>query len=176
MPCADTFQCEPILGFVQKYLMQSKVSVDPFSRNSRLCQYTNDLNPKTAARWHMDAVVFLRGLRLLADVVVLDMPYSPRQLSECYKEAGVDVGMEQTQNGAFYKDVRDAVMSIIQPGSVVLSFGWNSCGMGKGRGFDLLEVLLVAHGAAHNDTICLAERWAPHLNPELQLETTTTQL
>lgn len=38
----------------------------------------------------------------------------------------------------------------------LLSFGWNSCGMGEG--FELLEILLVAHGGAHNDTICLAER------------------
>lgn len=42
----------------------------------------------------------------------------------------------------------------VQPGRV-LSFGWNSAGMGDG--FRHLELLLVAHGGAHNDTICLAE-------------------
>lgn len=38
------------------------------------------------------------------------------------------------------------------------SFGWNSAGMGISRGFDLIELLTVCHGAAHNDTICVAER------------------
>jgi hypothetical protein len=39
---------------------------------------------------------------------------------------------------------------------VVLSFGWNSAGMGDF--FEPVELLLVAHGGAHNDTICVAER------------------
>ena len=30
----------------------------------------------------------------------------------------------------------------------------------KARGFEIVEIMLVAHGAAHNDTICLAERRA----------------
>lgn len=38
----------------------------------------------------------------------------------------------------------------------MLSFGWNSAGMGL-EGFRRLEILLVAHGGAHNDTICVAD-------------------
>lgn len=45
---------------------------------------------------------------------------------------------------------------LCKPMTVVLSFGWNSAGMGKD--FETLELLLVAHGGAHNDTICLAQR------------------
>lgn len=36
--------------------------------------------------------------------------------------------------------------------------------MGKERGFEILEILLVCHGGAHNDTICLAERRIPAEN------------
>jgi hypothetical protein len=32
--------------------------------------------------------------------------------------------------------------------------------MGKKHGFEIIEVMLVAHGGAHNDTICMAERKA----------------
>jgi hypothetical protein len=53
---------------------------------------------------------------------------------------------------------RDALDVVMLPGSIVLSFGWNSNGMGKTRGYELQEILLVAHGGAHNDTICLAEK------------------
>ena len=42
-------------------------------------------------------------------------------------------------------------------GGVVLSFGWNSNGMGAPAGFKVVEVLLCRHGGGHNDTICLAE-------------------
>ena len=41
---------------------------------------------------------------------------------------------------------------------VVLCFGWNSGGIGKTLGFELTEILMVAHGGAHNDTICTVER------------------
>jgi hypothetical protein len=30
--------------------------------------------------------------------------------------------------------------------------------MGRARGFEILELMLVAHGGAHNDTICVAEQ------------------
>jgi hypothetical protein len=30
--------------------------------------------------------------------------------------------------------------------------------MGKNRGFEIQEILLVAHGGNHNDTICVVEK------------------
>ncbi len=70
--------------------------------------------------------------------------------------------MQDTQS-SFWSKLRDAIDRLIVPGGVVLSFGWNSNGMGIGRGYELLEVLMVAHGGAHNDTICIAERKTPDL-------------
>jgi hypothetical protein len=158
MPSADTFECKPIRDFVLSYL--SGISVDPFARNSRLATYTNDLNPNTAADCHTDAVTFLHRLAdhgVKADCIILDPPYSPRQISECYLEAGLKAGMKDTQNGRLYKQVRMAALRLSKLGTVILSFGWNSAGMG-GHGFEFVELLLVAHGGAHNDTICMAER------------------
>jgi hypothetical protein len=42
-------------------------------------------------------------------------------------------------------------------GTIALSFGWSSVGFGKNRGWRMIEILLVCHGGAHNDTICVAE-------------------
>ncbi len=39
----------------------------------------------------------------------------------------------------------------------VLSFGWSTSCMGKKRGYRIDEILLVAHGGGHHDTICVAE-------------------
>jgi hypothetical protein len=157
MPSADTFSVKPIGEFVRRYLRG--VSVDPFARNNRLATYTNDLNPATCAEHHMDAVAFLDMLAdrgVVADCVVLDPPYSPRQVSECYAAAGLKAGMKDTQNAVLYARVRKAAARLCRGGTVVLSFGWNSAGMGKS--WERLETLLVAHGGAHNDTICVADR------------------
>ena len=106
-------------------------------------------------RGFVDALDML-GVR--ADLALFDPPYSPRQISESYKGAGLAVGMKETQNATLYRRVRDALDRIVRPGGVVLSFGWHSNGMGRKRGYVLEELLLVAHGGAHNDTICIAER------------------
>lgn len=155
MPAADTFDCKPIGDFVRKYL--TGVSVDPFSRNKRWATYTNDLNPETAAEHHMEAKEFLGMLAtqgVKADCIIVDPPYSPRQITECYAKVGRTATMQDTQS-AFYTHIRAAAKKLCKKGTVVLSFGWNSTGMGKG--FVQREILLVAHGGAHNDTICLAE-------------------
>ena len=160
IPNADTFSVPPIGAFVRRYLAASKASIDPFARNKRWATVTNDLNPETAAEYHMDAADFCREMARQGrffDLAIFDPPYSPRQISECYKGVGRAVGMKETQNAVLYKNVRDALMPVLLPGATVLSFGWSSNGMGVGRHFDISEILLVAHGGAHNDTICIAE-------------------
>ena len=161
MPSADTFSIPPIEAFVKKYLSQSQVSVDPFARNKTWATHTNDLNPKTQASHHMDAEEFLKMLSeqsVIADLGLLDPPYSPRQISECYKECGITVGMKDTQNSVLYSRVKTAFSPVLSTNAIVLSFGWNSSGMGKKHGFEPIEIMLVCHGGAHNDTICMAER------------------
>ena len=164
MPSADTFSVGPIGDFVKRYLRASQVSIDPFSRNKTWATFTNDLAPDTAAQFHMDAEDFCKKMHdygVVADLGIFDPPYSPRQISEVYKGVGRAVGMKETQSGALYRRVRDALDSVISPGGIVLSFGWNSSGMGVKRRYEMLEVLLCAHGGGHNDTICVAERKLP---------------
>lgn len=161
MPSAETFGIKPIGEFVQAYLACSAVSVDPFARDRDWATYCNDINPKTKAKSHQDAEVFLHALAsqgVAADLGLFDPPYSPRQIAEHYKEAGLAVTSEDTQNARLYRRVRDAMDAIIRPGGIVLSFGWQSVGMGIGRGYEPIETMLVAHGGGHNDTICIAER------------------
>jgi hypothetical protein len=157
MPNSDTFAIPAIGALVSKYL--HGVSVDPFARNTLLATHTNDLNPNTTAKHHMQACDFLNMLAdkgIIADVVIFDPPYSPRQILECYASAGLTADMQSTQNAKLYSDCRTAIRRICKVGTAVLSFGWNSSGMGPG--FSMLELLLVCHGSAHNDTICLVER------------------
>ncbi len=163
MPHGDTFSIKPIGSFVARWIGATPgIGIDPFARNNRLVQLTNDLNPATSAQCHMDAEDFCKQFhgRTTCQIALFDPPYSPRQISECYKGIGREVTTEDTQNAALYKRVRDALDPLMAPGAIVLSFGWSSNGMGKTRGYALEEILLVAHGGAHNDTICIAERKA----------------
>jgi hypothetical protein len=163
MPNRDTFSIGPVREFILPYVQNCSnwSSVDPFARRSELARVTNDLNPDMPTHYHMDAEEFCKEMARqgkVFDLAFFDPPYSPRQISECYKGIGRAVGSKETQNAALYSRVRDALLPILSPRAVVLSFGWNSNGMGRGRGFEILELMLVAHGGAHNDTICLAEQ------------------
>ena len=46
---------------------------------------------------------------------------------------------------------------IVKHGGVVITCGWNSGGIGKKYGFEIVEILMVAHGGWHNDTIVTVE-------------------
>jgi hypothetical protein len=164
MPSADTFDVPPIGEFVKSYLRKSKVSIDPFARNKRWATYTNDLNPDAAAEYHMEALEFLYMLKdndVLADLVIFDPPYSPRQLAEVYEQIGRAATMADTQSKS-WSDWKNAIQDVVSVNGFVLSFGWNSVGMGKARGFEIAEILMVCHGGMHNDTICMAERKLAH--------------
>jgi hypothetical protein len=157
MPNCNTFEIPPIREMVGRYLAQSKCSVDPFARNNRWATWTNDLNPDTKAEYHMDAEAFLIMLKdrgVVADMVLFDPPYSLRQVKEVY-DAG---GHRMTGHELNYGRIRAAVRPILADSAIVLSFGWNSHGMGGACGFEMTELLIVCHGGAHNDTICVAER------------------
>jgi len=161
MPSADTFDVPPIGEFVKSYLRQSSVSVDPFARNKRWATYTNDLNPETSAEYHMDVADFLKMLvekGVKADLVIFDPPYSPRQVKEMYDSFGKQVSIEDTQMVTIRKTSREYIRQILDVNGICLSFGWNSAGMGREHGFEIVEILLVAHGSFHNDTICMAEK------------------
>lgn len=161
MPNADTFTVQPIGEFVKDYLSRSKTSIDPFARNRNWATYNNDLNPDTTAESHLEAAEFLRGLRdrqVKADLIIFDPPYSIRQCAEMYKSVGRPVTMRDTQIFGRWTEHKNLCAELLTDDGVVLHFGWHSNGMGKKRGFLIETLLLVSHGGAHNDTICIAER------------------
>lgn len=160
LPDSQTFRVGPIREFVMRHLAGSWSSIDPYSRDCQLAGFTNDLNPATKATHHMYAVDFLRKLvddGVQADLVIMDPPYSPRQVKECYEGIGIKVTQQHCQQARDRALMRPMINKLLTPAGKVLWFGWNSNGMGKQYGFKIDEVLLVSHGAMHNDTICIAE-------------------
>jgi len=161
MPSSDTFTCPPIRSFVMKYLNQSKISVDPFARNFQGCTWTNDLNPNTQAQYHIKALDFLKMLQdkgVHPDLVVFDPPYSMEQAKRSYESYGYKFTYEDSLYVVRWIQEKNLLAYLMPNNSIFLHFGWHSNGMGKKRGFSIAEIMLVAHGSAHNDTLCMAER------------------
>ena len=163
MPNSNTFDIKCIRDLIAKYFKNEYYSIDPFANNCKLATVTNDLNPEMQTDYHLDAVDFLKSFKDNSiDFCFYDPPYSLRQVSECYKNVGIKVTMETTQSSWRTKHINE-ISRIIKPDKYVMCFGWNSSGIGKKRGFELIEILLVAHGGSHNDTICTVEQKSPTL-------------
>lgn len=91
---------------------------------------------------------------------LIDPPYSNRQRSEHYNEQGITINGWYTSAGWTAK-LKDEIARVMKVGGKTITFGWNSSGMGKNRGFELTRILLVCHGGDHNDTICTVETKVP---------------
>lgn len=156
MPNSRTFDINPIRQLILKYLRG--YSVDPFAKDCHLATLTNDLDTNTTADRHEDALDFLKSIPdNSVDTMLYDPPYSPRQVSECYKKIGGCVDMQTTQS-SYWSNQKKEIARAVKPGGICISCGWNSGGIGKSYGFEIQEILLVAHGGHHNDTIVTVER------------------
>jgi hypothetical protein len=158
MPSKNTFDIKPIKELIKRYISDDVVSIDPFANKSRLAKITNDLDPNMNTDYNMDALDFLKIFNdNTVDLVLFDPPFSPRQVSESYKKMGKTVNMETTQS-SFWGNLKKEVSRIVKKDGICISFSWNSGGIGKTNGFEIIEILLVPHGGNHNDTICVVEK------------------
>ena len=158
MPNSNTFSIKPIHELINKYSQQSNIIVDPFANTNKLATITNDIDPKMPTDYHMDATKFLQTLDTSScDLMLYDPPYSPRQVSECYKKFNQTVDMKTTQ-ASYWSDQKKEIGRIVKSGGYCITCSWNSGGIGKKYGFEIIEILLVAHGGWHNDTIVVVER------------------
>ena len=158
MPNANTFDIKCISRLIHKYHKQGMISLDPFANKNRIAKITNDLDPEMGTDYCMDALDFLKQFESgSVDFVLYDPPYSPRQVSECYKKMGLTVNMQTTQS-SFWGNLKKEIARVVKANGIVISFGWNTNGIGKTKGFEIVEILTVAHGGQHNDTLCTVER------------------
>ena len=156
MPNKNTFDIKPIKELIERYNHVN--SIDPFANKNRIATITNDLNPDYKCDYCLDAIEFLNGFNdSSVDLVLYDPPYSPRQVSECYKEMGLTVNMQTTQ-ASYWGNQKKEIGRIVKLGGHVITCGWNTGGIGKTQGFEIVEILLVAHGGWHNDTIVTVEK------------------
>ena len=156
MPNKNTFEIKPIHDLIVDELTEG-LWIDPFANRNKLASITNDLNTEYDTDYHLDALDFLKLFNDdSVDGVLYDPPYSPRQVSECYNNVGYNVTWDTTK-ASFWGNHKREISRIVKIGGKVITFGWNSGGIGYKYGFEIERVLLVPHGGWHNDTICTVE-------------------
>ena len=128
--------------------------VDPFSGENSPAEFTNDIE----GRGNKSQIDGLEFLKIFEDNSVcgalFDPPYSVEQCLRRYtpKFKGTAGRAE------YWARCKDEISRIVKPGGVSISFCWDSTGIGKGRNFEIIEIVLLCHGACHNDTIITIER------------------
>lgn len=156
MPNKNTFEIKPIHDLIVDEITDG-IWIDPFANRNKLASITNDLSTEFDTDYHLDALDFLKMFDAdSVDGVLYDPPYSPRQVSECYNNVGYNVTWDTTK-ASFWGNHKREISRIVKIGGKVITFGWNSGGIGYKYGFEIQKVLLVPHGGWHNDTICTVE-------------------
>lgn len=164
MPNSKTFKIKPIRKLIKEELIDG-IILDPFANecsikeiiNNNNTYISNDLDLTYDTDYHLDALDFLKQFDdESVDFILYDPPYSPRQVSEVYKKLDKTVNMKTTQ-ASYWSNHKKEIGRIVKKGGKVITFGWNSGGIGKKYGFDIIRILMVSHGGWHNDTICTVE-------------------
>ena len=156
MPNKNTFDIKPIHDLITEELTEG-LWLDPFANQNKFATITNDLNTEFDTDYHMDALDFMKMFDSdSVDGILYDPPYSPRQVSECYNNVGYNVTWDTTK-ASFWGNHKREISRIVKVGGKVITFGWNSGGIGYKYGFEIKRILLVPHGGWHNDTICTVE-------------------
>lgn len=135
MPNKKTFNIKPIGKLIKKYIKGKALDPFPLEYTKDAVDYLNEYNDNSQ------------------EYGLFDPPYSPRQLKECYNNKG-----RYDTKSSTWSNWKNLLAKKIKKNGIVISFGWNTGGLGKSRGFEIIEILLVAHGGMHNDTICVVEQ------------------
>ena len=136
MPSHKTFSIKPIKELLERVVGNDYVDPFPFPFKTDALEYLKEFEDNSVEK------------------LVFDPPYSPRQLKEMYGGAG----LAYNTKSSYWSNIKNEITRIMEKDGMVISFGWNSMGIGKNRGFIIQEILLVPHGGNHNDTIVVVEK------------------
>jgi len=139
MPNKRTFQIPVIKKLIKSEIKPGDIIIEPFPFNSKIDAYDYLLTLSDSS----------------VDIVLLDPPYSGRQVKEHYNQKNIKVESWHTSSH-FMGRIRKQVARILKPGGKVLRFGWNSGRIYKG--FEIQRILLLCHGSEHNDTIVTVQK------------------
>jgi len=153
MPSRFTFKMRAVSALLSREM--SGVWADPFCGEYSPAQIRNDADQRREADSHRDGLHFLKDFETDAlDGVLFDPPYSTEQALRKYKP----IHQGTAGRAEYWARCKDEIARVVVLGGKAICFGWDSTGIGKTRGFELQRILMLCHGACHNDTIVTVER------------------
>lgn len=160
MPNKETFKIKPIKELLDRYVPDGGEGwIDFFARKQRRAEFTNDINPEYKTTWNKDALTLAQTLKDGSyNGVLFDSPFSMNQNKTLYSDFGRGHFCVRPDSMVYWSQFKTEVSRITRPGGIVITCAWNSMGIGKKRGFEMLEILLVPHGGSRNDTIITVEK------------------
>jgi len=137
MPNHKTFKIKPIKDLILQELGDNYVDPFPYP-------------------FKQDAIDYMKSFKdASVDKLVFDPPYSAHQLKEKYYSNGV--ALNNKLDNSYWSKCKKEIGRIIKINGKVISFGWNTNGIGKNNGFEKTKILIIAHGSQHNDTLVTVE-------------------
>lgn len=130
--------------------------IDPFARNCKWADITNDLNPNTEAKYHLDVIEFLElvlknhGERSVK-CLLFDPPFSSSQYQKYAKDNPLQLSNIYSTPGKI-KSIFKLVEKLIMPGGVIVKLGYNTTRPIKG--YELNYLSITCFGGNHNDVMC----------------------
>jgi hypothetical protein len=104
--------------------------IDPFARNCKWADITNDLNPNTKAKYHLDAKDFLMMIleKYGANSVkclIFDPPFSNSQYKKYEKTSQKELINIYSTSGKV-KEIFEIAQKLISPGGIIIKLGYNT--------------------------------------------------
>ena len=145
MPNHKTFEMSPVKKLIKEEL--DNEYVDPFPHPFK-----------------QDAIEYLKSFKNNSvNGLVFDPPYSQYQFNLMQKGLGKYFHNSPDKNPddritKYWSNCKKEIERIARIGATVISFGWNTNGIGKSYNFKIERILILAHGGRHNDTLITVEK------------------
>jgi hypothetical protein len=144
-----TFSIKPIRDWVEATGEGRTLNLFAGRTELNIDEVRNDLDVDAVAKYHMDALEFVRSWTDgKFNTILLDPPYAYRKSMEMYK------GIKASP----FRQLKDSICGILADRGLVITFGYHSNTMGLHRGFSVERIALFSHGGAIHDTIASVER------------------
>ena len=137
MPNHKTFEIKPIKDLISQELGDNYIDPFPYP-------------------FKQDAIYYMKSFKdASVDKLVFDPPYSAHQLKEKYQSNGI--ALNNKLDNSYWSKCKKEIGRIMKINGKVISFGWNTNGVGKNNGFEKTKIVIIAHGSQHNDTLATVE-------------------
>jgi len=156
MPSKWSFEMKPIKEILERYVGEGYGWIDPFAGFNSPAEVRNDINKDAPTQYHMDALEFLQLFEKgQFKGALYDPPYSIEMAKRRYKYNGY---FDTATFCKYMSDCRKQIANLVEVDGYVICLGWNSNGIGMKYGFEMKEILMIAHGSFHYDTIVTVEQ------------------